>query len=752
MRTEKTACILCSRNCGLLVDIEDGQFTKIRGDKEHPLSQGYICQKAARLNYYQNNQDRLEQPLKKQADGSFQPISWDEALQDIANRLISIREQHGGDAFATIGGGGQGNHLGGVYLSQMRAAMGSHFLYNSLGQEKTGDFWLNGRLFGSQECHTTEDVEHADYVIFLGCNPFQSHGIPNARDTLKEIKKDPNRTMVVIDPRRTETAKSADIHLQLKPGTDVYLLSAMLAIIVKENLHDQAFLDQHCTGFDEVKTMLLNVPIEEYITACDIPRDDVYTVARDFATANTACVRADLGVQHSNHSTLNSYFEKLFFLITGQFGKKGCNNLHDSLIPILRNTDERNPKFKRTAYHNMFAVSGILPPNILPDEILKAGERRIRAVIVDSCNPAVTWPDAASQRKALSALELLVVVDVAMTETAQLADYILPAASQFEKWEFTGFNMEFPRNGFHARHALLPIKNDTLAEAEIYTRLLEKMGEIPARFPLLSRIAKYEPNASKHMVFISALALTFTKNKKLSRYGASILYRTLGPTLKNNAAAVALLLPLSVSLAQKYPVAVKRAGYDGGKITQGVNLFRAILDSRSGLIFSEHTFEEVWNLIQNPEKKITLAIPEMLEAMSTLAIDDLTSEQFPFILSAGERRSYNANQIYRNPEWRKIDPDGALRIHPDDANKLSLVKGDRVKCTSETGSVIAAIDIDDSVRSGYLMMPHGYGSRYEQGNVNGPEINLLTGLHHCDPIHRTPFHKTVPVNIEKVTA
>lgn len=234
MTTQKTACILCSRNCGLVVDIDaQGHFTKIRGDEQHPVSKGYICQKAARLAHYQQNGDRLSHPLRREADGHFVQVSWDEALNDIASRLINIREKHGGKAFATAGGGGQGNHLGGAYFGQIRAAMKSRFNYNSLGQEKTGDFWVNGRMFGRQTCHTTEDVEHADYVLFIGCNPFQSHGIPNARDTLKDIRKDTNRTMVVIDPRRTETAKQADIHLQLKPGTDAFLLSAILSIIIR---------------------------------------------------------------------------------------------------------------------------------------------------------------------------------------------------------------------------------------------------------------------------------------------------------------------------------------------------------------------------------------------------------------------------------------------------------------------------------------------------------------------------------------
>ena len=139
MTTEKTACILCSRNCGLKVDIEDGKFVRIRGDEDHPVTKGYICQKAARLEHYQNHGDRLQYPLKRQPDGSFTRVSWDDALTDIAQRLLKIREQHGGDAFAFLGGGGQGNHLGGAYGGQIRAAMKSRNAYNALGQEKTGN-------------------------------------------------------------------------------------------------------------------------------------------------------------------------------------------------------------------------------------------------------------------------------------------------------------------------------------------------------------------------------------------------------------------------------------------------------------------------------------------------------------------------------------------------------------------------------------------------------------------------------------
>lgn len=747
---EKTACILCSRNCGLKVEIADGNFVRIRGDEDHPVSKGYICQKAARLQHYQQHGDRLTHPLKRQPDGSFARVSWDEALDDIARRLLAIREKHGGEAFAFLGGGGQGNHLGGAYGSgQLRAAMKSRYAYNSLGQEKTGDFWLNGRLFGRQTCHTTEDVEHADFVLFIGCNPYQAHGIPNARDVLRELKKDPARTMVVVDPRRTETAKQADIHLQLRPGTDAFLMAAMLAVIVRENLHDRDFLARHCEGFDQVEAALRAIPVEDYARRADVPLADVEHVARGFATARAACVRIDLGIQHTLHTTLNGYLEKLLYLVTGNFGIRGGNNLHTFLLPVLGHSDERRPRITRSVHHGMFPIAGILPPNILPDEILKAGERRIRSVFVDSCNPLLTWPDSGAYEAAFRSLELLVVVDVALTETARHAHYVLPAASQFEKWEATGFNLEFPANFFHLRHPLFTPQGDSLPEPEIYTRLLEKMGVLPKRFPLLERIARHEPKATAHLGYLAALGATLMRNKQLMPYAASVLYRTLGPALPDGAAAAAPLLPLCVMFARQHAAAVRRAGFRGTALTLGSALFRGILERRAGTLISVHRYEDMWGLMGTPDRRVRLAIPEMLAELEALATETPPGADYPFILMAGERRSYNANQIYRDPAWRKVDPHGALRLHPEDAAALQVGDGDTVVCTSSRDSIEVVVEIDDSVRRGVVTLPHGYGQRYRGGAPLGPELNRLTDTAHCDPLSRTPYHKYVPVRLRR---
>ncbi len=743
-----TACPLCSRNCGLEVQIEEGKFIKIKGDEQHPISKGYICQKAARLEHYQNHDDRLRYPLKRQADGSFVRISWETALSEIAQQLNSIKKQPTGNAFAFVGGGGQGNHWGGVYSSQLLAAMGSRFIYTALAQEKTGDFWVNGRLFGSQNCHTTEDVEHADYVLFIGTNPFQAHGIVNARDTLKALQKDEHRTMVVIDPKVSETAKMADIHLQLKPSTDAYLMLVMLATIVRENLHDTAFIEQHCTGFEALKAELIHIDLEDYAKRCDVPLAAIQSVARGFANAKTACVRVDLGTQHSKNTTVNAYLEKLLYLLTGNFGKKGGNNLHTYIVPLASNTDERK-KGIRTAKHKMFPIGGLYPPNILPDEIKHDGKDRIRAVWVDSANPVLTYADTQAYTEAFSQLELLVVVEVAMTETARLAHYVLPAASQFEKVEASGFNLEFPENFFHLRKPLFPPLEEALPEPEIYTRLLEKMNILPTSFPILTSLARFEPSATQRLGYLMALQLLFKRKPLLQKFASSILYRTLGKTLAPDLASAAPLLGLTTAYVGRYYEAVKRTGLQGSQRTLGNTLFEALLNSSSGSIISKHEYSEVWSLIKNKDKKIYLDIPEMYEAIQKLKEKELQNSDFPFILMAGERRTYNANQIYRNPAWRKTDPKGSLHIHPDDAHALGLENGMEAICQSERGSLTVFVAIDDTLRRNVVTLPNGYGTRYKGNAPEGPELNLLTQSDHCEPFTKTPYHKFVPVQILK---
>jgi len=754
---QSTACILCSQNCGLEVQLDGRSITKIKGDKAHPASEGYACQKAQRVDHYQNGVHRLTSPLRRCEDGSYEEISWDTAVEEIASKIIEIRDAHGGHALAQFGGGGQGNHLGGAYLSSLRAAMGTRYVYSSLAQEKTGGFWIDGKLFGKQNCHPAEDVENSDFVLFVGTNPWQSHGFPKARTVLQEIAKDPNRKMAVIDPRCTETAKKADYFLQVRPGGDAHLLLAMLGTIVQEGLENTQFIGNHCTEYDELRTVLSGVPIDEYAREAGVEPDAVRQLARDYATAERGCIRTDLGLEQTEHSTLNLYLAKLLFLLTGNLGKKGGNVFHTAFVPVIAHSKEPEEGGLTTKVTGMKEIGRLFPPNTLPLEIDTDHPDRIRGLFVDSGNPAMTAADAQAMRAALGKLELLVVVDVAMTETAREAHYVLPASSQFEKWESTFFSSEFPKNYFHLRKPILAPLEGTLPEPEIYRRILVAMGEIPASFPELEAAAVEHRKTPDQNIFPMALMSAVQDHPEWSKLAPIVLYSTLGKALPEGAASAAVLWAASQRFADMYTEDIKRAGIEDEGAGLGEALFNRILTSHSGTLISEGRYEDNLKFIKHRDGKIHLTIQEMLDEIEELSVHE-PSEEFPMVLQAGERRAYNANQIIRTRAWRKKDQDGALRVHPDDAAALGLEDGGMAKVETSRGAIDAFVAITDEMRRGMVSLPHGYGmleQRSDQiGDTEriGPDINMLSDLAYCDRIAKTPFHKQIPARVTALTS
>jgi anaerobic selenocysteine-containing dehydrogenase len=748
----KTACNICYLNCGVEVMVDQGRITKVRGDRENPKSQGYLCNKAARIPFYAHHRDRLTSPLRRRADGGFDEIDWDTAIAEITVRLRELVDGHGGKSLALYGGGGQGNHAGGAYATALLRGLGSRHVFNALSQEKTGDFWVNGHMFGSQTCHTAEDVHHCDLLFVIGANPWIAHGFPNAREQLNQIRKDPDRRMIVIDPRRTETADMADLHLAVRPGTDAFLLGAILGVLIRRDALDHDFLEQHTIGFDEVKAALLRIPVARWAAAADVPLDQIERCADMIAAAKAMTVRVELGIQQGVNSTLNSYLEKLLIMLTGSFGRKGTNQLHSWLQPLWGNSP--NQKFVPT---DTEIIAGLLPPNIFPDAVLGDHPDRLRGVWIDSSNPANTAANTAEVEKALKALDLCVVVDVAMTETARLAHYVLPASSQYEKTEFTLFNLEFPKNFFQVRAAVVPPLPGTLPEPEIYTRLARALGLLPgdnALAPLRDAAFHSRP------AFASALRAFMTANPQATVVGALILYHTLGATLPDGTAAAAPLWQASLACAKRAPEAVRRALGAGPETPDdqlGDALFDAVVGARSGAAITEHGYDEVWSLISHPDRKIRLAIPSMLAWLDRLDPEIAAApKDYPFVLAAGQRRMFNANQIFRDPAWRRDDPDGALLINAKDLEQLGASDGEWIAVRSPAGRVVVRCKVDDSLRQGQLALPHGYGQSYPTRDgerlSNGPRINALTDSRHCDPVAGTPYHKHVAVRLEKLTA
>ncbi len=732
-----TACILCECNCGIEVALEGRTLARIRGDKAHPASQGYTCSKAMRLDLYQNGGHRLTSPLRRRTDGTYEEIDWDTAITEVAQRLAAVRDEHGGETIFYYGGGGQGNHLGGAYSSSLLKALGARHRSSALAQEKTGEAWVDAQLYGN---HTRGDFEHAEVAVFVGKNPWMSQSFPRARVVLREIAKDPARSMIVIDPVLTDTAKLADHHLRVRPGTDAWCLAALAAVLVQEDLVDRAFLDEHVGGHEPVTAVLADVPIAEYADVCGVPEDLVRAAARRIGTAASVAVFEDLGVQQAPNSTLCSYLNKLLWILTGSFAKPGGQHMHSWFAPLFGTR-----RVGRTPVTGAPVLGGLTPCNVIPEEILTDHPDRFRAMIVESSNPAHSLADSPRMQEALEALELVVVIDVAMTETARLADYVLPAASQFEKPEATFFNLEFPHNTFHLRHPLMDPLEGTLPEPEIHARLLRALDAVDPAVLAPLRAAADEGLAAYTAVFFAAAAA----EPKVGLLAAYVLYETLGPALPDGLSGAAALWGLSQRVAVTYPDAMRRAGHADGNA-----LFSAVLAGRSGIVFTHEEYEDAWSYVAHPDKRFALEIPELLADVAALRQrrPGWTTAELPIVLSAGERRAYTANDIYRNPAWRKRDPDGALRVSVQDARELGLVDGGRARITTARGSAEATVEVSDAMQAGHASLPNGFGLDHvgEDGLTTTPGVptNALTSSDWRDPYAGTPWHKHVPARIE----
>ena len=734
---QPTACILCECNCGIVVKVDDRRLARIRGDKDHPASQGYTCNKALRLDHYQNQRNRLTSPMRRRPDGSYEEIDWDTAISEIAAGFRAIADTHGGDKILYYGGGGQGNHLGGAYSGAFLKALGSYHRSNALAQEKTGEHWVDAHFYGG---HTRGEFDHAEVSVFVGKNPWMSQSFPRARVVLNEIAKDPARSMIVIDPVLTDTAKMADFHLRVRPGTDAWCLAALAAVLVQENRCDEAFLAEHVNGAEDVRAVLAQVPVSDYAARCGVDEDLLREAARRIARADSVAVFEDLGIQQSVNSTLCSYLNKMLWILTGNFAKPGSQHLHSSFAPLFRPGG-----VGRTPVTGAPIIGGLMPSNVVPDEILTDHPDRFRALIVESSNPAHSVADSAAVHAAFESLELLVVVDVAMTETARLAHYVLPAASQFEKAEATFFNLEFPRNTFHLRHRLMEPLEGTLPEPEIWARLTRALGVVDD-----SELAPLR-DAAEHGLdeFAAAFLTAVGANPGLAKVLPFVLYETLGPTLPDGLAGAAALWGLAQKTAMTYPEAVRRAGHADGNA-----LFEAILTGRSGITFTVHEYEDDFALITHDDRRISIAIPEMLAEVEKLTETPaaLTSPEFPIVLSAGERRAFTANDILRDPSWRTRDAQGALRVSPADAAALGLCDGGRARISTAAGTAEAVVEISDAMLPGHASLPNGFGVDYvdAEGHVVAPGVapNALTSSRWRDAYAGTPLHKHVPARIE----
>ncbi len=750
-----TVCVLCSHNCGLRVDVRDGRIAAVRGDETNPITRGYLCNKAFAIAHYVEHGDRLRQPMRRQPDGRFEPIDWATAIGEIAARLNDIRARHSPRAIALVGIGGQGNHMDAPYAMAFLRGTGSRRWFNAFAQEKTQHCLIDQWMFdASPATFLHADTERARFLLVLGTNPKISNRGHNATETFKRLANDRARTVVVVDPRETDTARTATRHLRLQPGTDVYLLLALAAVVVREDLVAHRFLDHGTIGFDLLRTELAAVDVAAMAARCGVAVEAIIDTARGFAAADSAAIFFDLGVEQTPFSTVISYLIRALLVLTDNLGRPGgCVFLETFLPPAQDPSLVKEPE--RALASGIAAIralgnEGMFSPTLVPEEILLDHPERIRALIVEGANPILSYSDASCWREARQHLDILVVIDPALTQTARLADYVLPTPVGYEKWETAVFPRGIPEVYMQVRPPVVAPPPEALPEPEIYVRLCEAMQLYQPPPPELAALGAAALTPDGAMAFLAAAQGAARRGQHEMLVWA---YRTLGPHLP--APALTSMFFIAHMNAMLRPESVLRTlgpeWDDKLPFEIGSELFRRILAHPEGVEIARQRLEtNLEDHLGFPDRKIRLApAPMLAEIRRALASAPPVDPAFPFVMAAGLRTHWTANTIQRDPAWRKgKGPHCALNLSPTDAAALGVGDGDAVRVATRRGNLTLPAQIDRKLLPGHVWMPNGFGMVSADGMVDGANQNELTDTTERDPFTGIPHHRYVRCRIE----
>ncbi|MGH1348830.1 MAG: molybdopterin-containing oxidoreductase family protein [Nannocystales bacterium] len=713
LRTVQTLCKVgaCEPCCGIEVDIDDsepgGKMVAVRPDKEHPLSQGYACIKGLKLLGYQNSPDRLTQPMRRDGD-RWVPATWREASEAIGGKLRALADQHGPRSISTY----WGNAADSVAITMANTfchAFGSPNSYNVLSLEYTDRGVVAHELYGNENLVLQPDVVAAKFAILLGTNPMVTQGLtllqrrPHVGADLKKSKAAGGK-LVVVDPRRTQTAALADWHVAIRPGTDLYFLLALIRTIVDEGLYDESFLAEHTTGFEIWKGLASVMTPERAEEITTVPASTTREIARQFAAADGAYVSTRVGVQTSHNTVLTEWAVATLCAITGNIDRPG-GLYHNPGVLDVSALIEKFTKRKNTSpsrIGNYPHVFGGLPCTVLPDEILTPGDGQVRALVVIAGNPVISFPNTAKIEAALEKLELLVSVDIFLNDTASFADWVLPAATQFE----TG--------GFH----FLVNQFDQQPYAELRPKLVEPPGEARGEWDIFKDLSR-------------AAGVPFLNNPTVDRVARMLDAVGVGfsPTMLNRY----LLLGKTPSYGElaKHPRGLP------GKPMQ------------FGTFFTERIYTQ--------DRKIHLA-PEALLGELGPALHDppLPTTELPFLLISGARRSQSFNSWTHNiPELVEKLGGNWATVNDADGARLGIDDGSRIKIRSAIGEIEVEARLCPKIAPGVVAVHQHWGHTYDSGMTTankypGVNVNRLHDDAVRDPFCAMPVFNGTPVAIKVV--
>ncbi|GAA4926061.1 molybdopterin oxidoreductase family protein [Streptomyces coeruleoprunus] len=729
--TAPRICPLCEATCGLTLTISGSRVTGVRGDRDDIFSRGFICPKGAAFGELDADPDRLRTPLVRE-HGTLREAGWDEAFALVARRLPPLVAAHGPGAVGVVLGNPNVHTMAGaLYPPVLLGALGTRNLFTASTVDQMPKHVSSGLLFGDAFAIPVPDLDRTAHLLMLGANPLDSNGslctAPDFPGRLKALRKR-GGTLTVVDPRRSRTARLADRHVAIRPGTDALMLAALAQVLFAEDLTDLGELSPHVQGVDEVAAAVRDFTPEAVAGVCDVEPGTIRAMARELAAAPSAAVYARVGGSTVAYGTLTNWLVDVLNVLTGNLDRPG-----GALFPLSATAPAPRPAgpgrgfalgrwASRVSGHP--EAKGELPLAALAEEIDTPGEGRIRALVTIAANPVLSAPDGDRLDRALAGdLDFMVAIDPYLNETTRHADVILPPPPPAQSAHF-----DFAFNGFavhnQVRHtpAAVPLEDGLMDECEIHARLILAATGMHGAAPgtvddavVRRTLAKAvtEPHSPAHGQDPAAFAAGLTGDTPAERR-LDLMLR-LGP------------YGLTLDQLKAHP-----HGIDLGPLRARLP---QPLKTRSGRV----------ELLPEP---IAADLPRLRRA--------LTDPPPPLVLVGRRHLRSNNSWLHNVPALNGGTNTCTLQVHPDDAARLGLTDGSPARVKGEGGEIEAPVEVTDAVRRGVVSLPHGWGhsrpgTRLAVASARpGVNVNQLLDGSRLDPLSGTAVLNGFPVEVSPV--
>ncbi|HUM09730.1 MAG TPA: molybdopterin oxidoreductase family protein [Myxococcaceae bacterium] len=710
-RVHHRTCNLCEAMCGLRIEVEGDAIRSIRGDPDDPFSKGFLCPKATALEDVHLDPDRKKHPLRRTGEG-WTPIGWDEAFDEVANRIAEIQARHGPDSVAIYLGNPNVHSLGALThgLPFIRA-LRTHNRYSATSVDQLPHHLAATTMFGHMLLLPVPDIDRTQFFLALGANPLASNGsmmtAPGMPLRLKALKARGGR-LVVVDPRRTETAEVADRHFFIRPSTDALLLAALVHTILEEKLERLGRLADFTDGLEQVRAAVAPFAPERIAGPTGIPAEQIRTLARDFARAESAAAYGRVGLSTQAYGAVAQWLIQVLNALTGNLDRPGGVLLTRPAVNPLGLTPRGGYARHRTRVRKLPSFGGEFPVAALAEEILTEGPGRIRALVVVGGNPVLSTPNGAQLERALGTLDLLVAVDPYLNETTRHAHVLLPPTTALEREHYdVVFHLLAVRNTTKWSPPLFPPAPGAKHDWEIFQALTRRLRTRGPRRLLRPLRAVVDRLATPRRLIDLAL--------RTGPYGLRSPHR------------------LSVGKLEKRP-----HGVDLGPL--------------------ESSMPE---RLMTPGKRIQLAPELLVRDLARVGSELLASPpaRNGELLLIGRRDLRSNNSWMHNSQRLVKGPERCtLLMHPDDARARGLSAGQTVDVRSRVGSVPVRLELTEAVMPGVVSLPHGWGHGRPGVQLRvatthpGVSLNDLTDDRAVDTLLGTAAFSGTPVHVTATRA